>query len=81
MAYRWLTERYEPTMASIPDELRGRLTDAEIYHQILDHLWYLSEEAGTDIGLPQATQSYIEDILRSLPVEAALLVDPGLDPT
>ena len=80
MAYRWLTERYEPTISSIPDELRTRLTDAEIYHQILDHLWFLSEQAGTDIGLPQATESYVENILTSLPAEAALLVEPELAP-
>ncbi len=73
MAYRWLTERYEPTIASVPSELRGRLTDAELYHQVLDHLWYLSEQADDDVGLPQATQSFIEQILPDLPHEASLL--------
>ncbi len=80
IAYRWLTERYEPTISSIPDDLRTRLTDAEIYHQILDHLWFLSERAGADIGLPQATESYVENILTGLPAEAALLVEPELVP-
>ena len=73
VAYRWLTERYEPTIASIPDELRGRLVDAEIYHQILDHLWFLSEKAGSDIGLPEATKDYIDNVLSVLPEERAVI--------
>ncbi len=55
VAYRWLTERYEPTIASVPERQRGKLVDAEIYHQVLDHLWFLSEKAGRDIGLADAT--------------------------
>lgn len=77
VAYRWLTERYEPTIAAIPDELRGKLVDAEIYHQVLDHLWYLSEKAGRDIGLPEATQDYVANVLEVLPEERTVLaVDP-----
>ncbi len=75
MAYRWLTERYEPTIAAIPADLRGRLTDAELYHQILDHLWYMSEREGRDIGLAQATDDFVGSILPQLPHEAALLVN------
>ncbi len=73
MAYRWLTERYEPTIAAVPTALRGRLTDAELYHQVLDHLWYMSEREGNDIGLAQATEDFIETILPELPDEALLL--------
>ncbi len=72
-AYRWLTERYEPTIAAVPESLRGRLMDAEIYHQILDHLWFLSEEAGEDIGLDVATRHYIEEVLSVLPEERIVL--------
>ena len=72
--YRWLTERYEPTIAAIPDVYRTRLVDAEIYHQVLDHLWYLSERAGKDIGLEEATQSYIETVLPTLPEERTVLI-------
>ncbi len=72
-AYRWLTERYEPTIRAIPDELRTRLVDAEIYHQVLDHLWFMSEEAGKDVGLPEATTDYIANVLTVLPAERTLL--------
>jgi hypothetical protein len=73
VAYRWLTERYEPTVRSIPDNLRGKLVDAEIYHQVLDHLWFLSERAGRDIGLAEATEDYVNNVLSSLPEERTVL--------
>lgn len=74
-AYRWLTERYEPTIAAIPAELRGRLEDVEIYHQILDHAWYLSERAGHDVGLPQAAADYVATVLEAQPDERTVLDD------
>ncbi len=73
VAYRWLTERYEPTIAAIPKTQRGKLVDAEIYHQVLDHLWFLSEDAGRDVGLPEATASYVETVLERLPDERILI--------
>jgi len=73
VAYRWLTERYEPTITAVPEAQRGKLVDAEIYHQVLDHLWFLSEEAGRDIGLADATASYVKTVLTRLPDERTLL--------
>ena len=72
-AYRWLTERYEPTIAAVPEELRGRLMDAEIFHQILDHLWFLSEQAGEDVGLDVATDDFIKTVLTFLPEESTVI--------
>ena len=63
-AYRWLHEVFYPTLATVPTSLRGDLDDAEIYHEILEHRWYLSEAASSDIGLTTAVQSYIDDVLR-----------------
>ena len=31
--------------------------------EILEHRWYLSEKAGGDVGLDNATKSYISEIL------------------
>lgn len=72
-AYRWLTERYEPTVAAVPEALRGRLTDAELYHQVLDHLWFMSEKQGQDVGLSQAVDDFVTTILPNLPHEATVL--------
>lgn len=73
VAYRWLAEVFEPTIAAIPSELRGKLEPAELFHQILDHRWYLSEAAGKDVGLPAAVASYVDNVLRFVPDERTVL--------
>jgi hypothetical protein len=69
VAYKWLSEVFEPTIAAIPAELRGKLEPAELFHEVLDHRWYLSERAGKDVGLEAAGASYAEKILRERPSE------------
>ena len=34
-----------------------------MFHEILEHRWYLGEQAGKDLGLDFATQEYITNIL------------------
>ena len=63
-AGRWLSEVFEPSIAAIPLELRGRRAAAEIFHELLEHRWFLSEQAGRDIGLKAAIPSYVENVLR-----------------
>ena len=68
-AGRWLSEVFEPTIASIPPELLTKRAAAEIFHEILEHRWFLSEQAGRDVGLQAATKSYIDQVLRTAPDE------------
>jgi hypothetical protein len=63
-AGRWLAEIFEPTVAAVPPELRGRRAAAELFHEILEHRWFLSEKAGADVGLKKAIPDYIETVLR-----------------
>jgi hypothetical protein len=62
-AHRWLSEVFEPTVTAVPPQLRGRLEPAELFHQVLDHRWYLSEAAGHDVGLPEAVASFVTTVL------------------
>ena len=73
-AHRWLLESFQPTVAAVPAELRRKLEAAQIFHEILDHRWFLSEAAGRDIGLKAATRSYVANVLTSKPDEKAVLV-------
>ena len=73
VAHRWLAEAFEPVVAAVPRELRGKLEPAEIFHEVLEHRWFLSERAGRDIGLMPATTSYVEDVLTHKPDEQAVL--------
>ncbi|MGZ4762366.1 MAG: DUF4032 domain-containing protein [Ilumatobacteraceae bacterium] len=68
-AARWLDERFEPTIDGIPPDLVGKLEPAELYHQVLEHLWFLSEDAGGDVGLGEAVTSYGRDVLTPAPDE------------
>jgi hypothetical protein len=68
-AARWLEERFEPTIEGVPPDLVGKLEPAEIFHQVLEHLWFLSEAAGEDVGLGEAVTSYVRDVLTPAPDE------------
>jgi hypothetical protein len=63
-AGRWLAEVFEPAIAAVPSELRGRRDAAELFHELLEHRWFLSEQAGKDVGMNRAISSYIEQVLR-----------------
>ena len=61
--HRWVSEIYAPVVESIPPELVGRLAPAEVFHEILEHRWFLSEQAGADVGTTAAARSYFETVL------------------
>ena len=63
-AFRWLTEVYQKALEAIPQDLKGGLEDAELFHELLEHRWFTSEYAGKDIGLDEAIRSYIENVLK-----------------
>jgi hypothetical protein len=75
IAYRWLTECFEPSIASVPVELRGKREPAELFHEILEHRWFLSEAARRDVGMPAAVASYVETVLRHRPDEKAAVLE------
>jgi hypothetical protein len=70
VANKWLTQIYEPIMAMIPPEARGKLEPAEIYHELLAHRWYLSEAAGHEVDFFDSARDYMENVLMHKPDEA-----------
>jgi uncharacterized protein DUF4032/lipopolysaccharide kinase (Kdo/WaaP) family protein len=77
-ASRWRDEVFEPTVAAVPEELWGRLPPAEVFHQVLEHRWFLSERAGKDVGIDEAVRSYVESELPAKPSERVVL-EPAPD--
>ncbi|SKC43194.1 DUF4032 domain-containing protein [Okibacterium fritillariae] len=75
-AHEWLIRVFEPVVKSIPRELRGKLEPAEVFHQLLEHRWYLSEQQGRDIPLAEALTSYITNVLRHRRDEATVIEPP-----
>ena len=73
VAHRWLAEVFTPVVAAVPKELRGKLEPAELFHEVLEHRWFLSERSRRDVGLDAALRSYLDDVLVTKPDEQAVL--------
>lgn len=80
-ATRWMDDRFEPTIAAIPHDLVDKLEPAELYHQVLEHRWFISERAGGDVGMKETVDSYVRDVLRSAPDEQLLMTSDDLPVT
>jgi hypothetical protein len=72
-ASQWRQEVFEPTVAAVPEELWAALPAAEVFHQVLEHRWFLSEKAGKDVGIDKAVRSYVEGELPSRPAERVVI--------
>lgn len=62
-AKRWLDEVFYKVVNAVPTAMRGRVEDAQLFHEVLEHRWYLGEKAGRDLGLEFATNDYISKVL------------------
>ncbi len=59
-AVRWLEEVYRPAVERLAP-LIGRQTDVpELYCEVLEHKWFMSERAKRDVGMDTAIDDYIE---------------------
>ncbi|MEO6944898.1 MAG: DUF4032 domain-containing protein [Lacisediminihabitans sp.] len=76
VAHEWLASVFEPVIRAIPRELRGKLEPAEVFHQLLDHRWFLSQNEDRDVPLAEAVSSYIDTVLRHRRDEATVIVQP-----
>lgn len=79
VAVRWLDQRFEPLMARIPAQMFAKLEAAELFHQLLEHRWFLSEQAGQDVSIDEALSSYLHNVLVDAPDEILHLGDPTLE--
>jgi hypothetical protein len=73
VASRWLAEIYEPVIARVPSALRGRLEPPELFHELLEHRYYLSERAGQEVSIDEALRSYLDSVLSHRRDEQAVL--------
>ena len=80
-ARRWLEEVYDPVVTAIPAGLRRRLAPPEVFHEILEHRWYLSEQAGRDVGTTAAATSYFDTVLPQVPEPLTAATDEAALPT
>ena len=75
-AHEWLTRVFEPVVKAIPWDLRAKLEPAEVFHQVLEHRWYMSQARGRAVPIAEVLTSYIDDVLRHRRDEAQLMAPP-----
>jgi hypothetical protein len=76
VAHDWVVRVFEPVIRAIPKELRGKLEPAEVFHQLLEHRWYRSQNEGRNIPLAEALTSYVDTVLRHRRDEVTVVTPP-----
>lgn len=76
VAHEWLVRVFEPVVRAIPRELKGKLEGPEVFHQLLEHRWFLSQNQARAIPLAEALSSYIDTVLRHRRDEATMIAPP-----
>ena len=76
VAHEWLTRVFEPVIKAIPWDLRSKLEPAEVFHQVLEHRWYMSQARGQSVPIAEVLSSYIDTVLRHRRDEATVMGPP-----
>jgi len=61
-AYHWLVNVYQPVIQRLQPLMKKDMSLAELYFQVLEHKWFLSEKARHDVGHSVAVEDYIQNI-------------------
>jgi hypothetical protein len=73
----WTSERIVTVIRGISRHvLWAALPAAEVFHQVLEHRWFLSKQAGKDVGIDEAVRSYVRSELPKRRPERIVLEEP-----
>jgi hypothetical protein len=64
-AFNWLHDFYKPVIDILQPHLESSADPSELYCQVLEHKWYLSEAAQHDVGHQAAVEDYLRNISTS----------------
>ncbi|MCX6400233.1 MAG: DUF4032 domain-containing protein [Propionibacteriales bacterium] len=70
VARRWLSGVYTPIVEILPPEQRGRIAPAEYFHEVMEHRWALSDEAGHEVDIFDSARDYVAHVLPDRPSDA-----------
>ncbi|GAB4523561.1 MAG: DUF4032 domain-containing protein [Anaerolineales bacterium] len=60
-AFSWMDQLYHPVLQRLQTFIAARgLSPVEVYCQVLEHKWYLSERARRDVGHMAAVEDYVQ---------------------
>ena len=63
----------------IPEEYRSQIEPAQFFHEVLDHRWFLAENAGHDIPMAEAVRSYVKNVLPQYKLDKKAMKDINAD--
>ncbi len=66
-AFHWQHERYEPAIRRLAPRIEAGGDGPELYCQVLEHKWFLSERVQHDVGLDRALDDYLQQFARQAP--------------
>ena len=72
-AHRWVNDRFEKVMEKVPYDMRRKLEPAQIFHEVLEHRWFMSERAGSSVKFEDSVNDYIQNVLSKKPDEQSVL--------
>jgi hypothetical protein len=58
-AYHWLENYYNPTIDQLKQLIHSAIDAPELYCQVLEHKWFLSEQAHNDVGHQTAVEDFL----------------------
>ncbi len=58
-ARRWLREIYLPIVELVPADLAGAIAPAEFFHEVMEHRWALSDEAGHEVDIHESARDLV----------------------
>jgi hypothetical protein len=76
VAHTWLTGVFEPIVRMAPPDRRSPVEAAELFHEILEHRWYLSEQRGVEVDTFEAARDYLRTELNVEPASPELVGAP-----
>lgn len=76
LAHRWVRDVFRPTVRAVPRELRRGMDTAQVYHELLEHRWFMSERAQRDVGLDAAVEDYVHNVLLQSPQAPSVPLPP-----
>ena len=79
-ARRWLDEVFRPTTARLATVVGPDRDIIQAYCDVLEHKWLLSEQAGRDVGLAVAVDSYLAQGAPAPEAGADPAAEAGFDP-
>jgi len=77
VAHEWLTEVFEPIVRMAPSDRRTPVEAAELFHEVLEHRWYLSEQGGREVEIFDAARDYLINELKVEPRSPDLAPSAG----